>query len=243
LPLINEVEKYSDKKYDINNYFIENFEQKEINHCFRVIADHMRAVVFAMSDGAIASNNGRGSIIRKLIRRSMVCCKKLNISDCNILISVAQKVSEIMKDYYSYLLNEIDNVCEILRKEIDLFNKTLEKGYKLFSDAINNKVKLDGEVIFKLVDTFGFPFDTIKDLASQKNIEVDEVGFNKKLELHKEISRANLEIKGMSKQAEGLINFTKESSFLYDETEIDNVQVIGLFDENFDAIESFNNEG
>jgi len=239
LPIIKKVEELSSgAKYDMNAYFTDSLEQKEINHSYRVIADHMRAVTFAVADGAIPSNTGRGSILRKLIRRSMVCAKKLGISKPDLLIYVSQAVMDNMKDYYSYLQDEKENVFKILDTEQKLFERTLEKGYKLLEKSLQDKSTISGKTIFELVDTYGIPFDIIKDIAQQKKIDLDEIGYNKEFEKHQEISRANLEIKGMAKQSEGLINYTDDSEFLYDKDSIQNAKVIGLFDTNFNRVKS-----
>jgi alanyl-tRNA synthetase len=226
-------------KYDMNAYFTKDPIQVETNHSFRVIADHLRAVIFAIADGASPSNNGRGSIIRKLIRRIMVCSRKIGIK--NIFKSeLIDTVIKTVEDFYSYLNNEKEKVLSILIKEENNFAITLEKGYKLFENIISKNAVLDAETAFKLVDTYGFPFDIIKDLAEQKNIKIDETGFEAKFKKHQEISRANLEIKGMASQAPGLINFTKEANFEYYKDNIKDAQIIGIFDENFDPISTSN---
>ncbi len=180
LRLLTDLELLGKQKYDPNAFFSNNYEQNEINKCYRIIADHIKANVFAIGDGAAPSNKERGSVLRRLIRRSMVCARKLNLNKEFITVA-ANIIIDEFKDYFPTLKENKTQIIETLEKERKLFESTLESGYKLFENEINGKNKLDGEVVFKLVDTYGFPFELIKALCEQNKVKLDETDFFNRL--------------------------------------------------------------
>jgi alanyl-tRNA synthetase len=239
--IINALQEISPLKYDAKAYFNGSQEQKEINRCYRVIADHIKANVFAIADGAVPNNKERGSILRRLIRRSMVCARKLKLNK-EFLVTATNAIVEQFKDFYPYLVTFKQQIIEVLEKERKSFEITLDRGFKLFENEINGKNTIDTEVLFKLVDTYGFPYELIKELCVENSVKIDEVAYASRLELHRKISRANLEVKGMSTQATDLINLTVKSKFIYDELELKNSKIIAMFDTNFKQIKSSKNE-
>ncbi|GMO15784.1 MAG: alanine--tRNA ligase [Mycoplasmoidaceae bacterium] len=232
LKIINGLETLGKKKYNPDAYFTNDYEQKEINKNYRIIADHIKANVFAIGDGAVPSSKERGSVLRRLIRRSMVCARKLKLKKEFMIITTNIIVNEF-GNFFPNIKTNKENIIEVLEKERKLFENTLEGGYKLFENEIKNKNEIDGDVAFKLVDTYGFPFELIKEICEQNNVKLDQIGFINKLSKHKEISKANVNNVGMESQMSDLINFKDESEFIYEKTELSNQTIIGMFDKNF----------
>jgi alanyl-tRNA synthetase len=160
----------------------------------------------------------------------MVYGQKINVQN-GFVTTIALSVIENMKGFYPYLIEQSSNIIDILNKEVSLFENTLGKGYKLFNESLNNSNILDGKTVFHLVDTYGFPFEIIKELASQRNVKVDDESFFKHLAAHKEISKSNTNVVGMDKQNIDLIEFTIPSTFDYDNLSLHNSKIIGMFDQ------------
>lgn len=186
LPLIDATEKMSDnKKYDDN-------EQDDIS--FKVIADHARAISFAIGDGALPSNEGRGYVIRRLIRRAVMHGQKLGIEG-SFLTQLVPVVGNIMKDYYPEVLEQAEYISKIVRSEEERFNETLKDGLQLLNNLIETtraekKSELSGAGVFKLYDTYGFPFELTKEYAEDEGLSVDQEGFNAEMQQQKERARA-----------------------------------------------------
>ena len=217
LPLIKETEKYAKVKYVEGNYTP-----------YRVIADHIRAVTFATSDGEIFSNEGRGYVLRRLLRRASRFALKLGIND-PFLYKLVHVVIEKYKDFYPELVSNENHVTNLVRDEEEKFLKTLVKGEALLREYIKDTKVLKGDLAFKLYDTFGFPLDLTKDICKENGVLVDEEGFEKEMERQKERARnARNDEQSMHKQSKDLLEFIEPSSFDYDDTPID-AKVIGLF--------------
>jgi alanyl-tRNA synthetase len=240
IPIMQAIGTLTSQRYDPNAYFGKNIGQIQINRDFKIIADHLKACTFAIADGAIPSNKDRGSVLRRLIRRAMISARKLTIKT-SFSAAVVQSIVKVMQQYYPYLKENQDRIIQIITKEEALFNQTLEHGFKLFDEIITQK-KLHIDNIFKLVDTYGFPFELIAELAQERGIEIDEKAYERKLQAHQNISRANLETKGMASQNENLINFTKPSTFDYDKIN-NNAEVIALFDKEFTPVNTLSTNG
>jgi alanyl-tRNA synthetase len=231
IKIIHSLESISKFKYDSYAYFNRDLSQLEINKNFKIITDHIKANVFAIADGALPSNKDRGSVLRRLIRRSMVCARKLQMSS-DFIIVCATSIINTYKEIFNNLDTNKEIIISVLESERMLFDNTIEVGYKLFESKIAGKNTLDGETTFKLVDTYGFPFELIKELCEQNNINVDVNEFFNRLQKHKEISKANISV-GMETQKIDLLEFTDVSEFLYDKQELDNVKIIAMFNESF----------
>jgi alanyl-tRNA synthetase len=240
VPIIKIIQTLTAKQYQQNAFFTKDAKQLLINRDFKIIADHIKACTFAIADGALPSNKERGSVLRRLIRRSMISARRLQIND-KFSAKVADEVIEVMNQYYPYLSKQRTHIHNILNKEEALFSETLEHGFKLFENAIKqNQLSIDN--IFKLVDTYGFPFEIIVELANERNIKIDEAAYQKKMFEHQNISRGNFETKGMILQNQTLVQFTENSTFDYDKL-VDTAKIIGLFDLNFHPVTINNNEG
>lgn len=158
----------------------------------RIIADHIRTSVFIAADnsGIKPSNTDQGYILRRLIRRAIRHAKKLNIDiNSNWEEQIAEKIIKKYKAYYHELKDNEEIVIHVLKDEKDKFNKTLEKGLKEFEKIASRTSAMDGTTAFHLYDTYGFPIELTIELAEERNITVDEKGFQEKMKEHQEKSR------------------------------------------------------
>lgn len=174
---------------DLDLEFIEPEQVKPI----RIITDHMRASVFILAENVAPSNVEQGYVLRRLIRRAIRYGKQLGIKE-----AFTQRVAEIviaeMGGFYPELRKNRDFIMEQLAQEEEKFDKTLENGLKKF-EKVSVGGKVSGEEAFILFSTYGFPFEITKDLAQEKNIEIDEEGFNAEFAKHQETSRKGAEQK------------------------------------------------
>lgn len=218
LPIINHIEKISNIKYT---------GQKE----FKIIADHIRALTFTISDGAVLSNEGRGYVLRRLLRRSLKAGLKLNLNK-PFLHLLVDDVVDIMGDYYTEIKANIEIVKNIIKKEEEKFLETLEAGEKEFFKAIKDTKVLSGEMAFKLYDTYGFPIELTIEYSEENNVKVDIEGYKIELNNQKEKSRANRhEVNSMKSQKEYFLNYKDQSKFIGYETLESTSKVIKVFDE------------
>ncbi len=170
-PLIKEIEKLTNKKYGQN--------KRE----FRIIADHIKAAIFIISDGISPSNKEQGYVLRRLIRRAIVYAKKFNLE------KFTPKLAEqVFKIYDDYKFNK-KQILDELQKEEEKFNLTLEKGLNLFQKIIKNKQQISGKESFLLFQSYGFPIEMTLELAKENKIKISQKGFQKELEKHQKLSR------------------------------------------------------
>ena len=198
---------------------------------FRVIADHIRTCVFALSDGATFSNEGRGYVLRRVLRRAMRYARNIGIEK-PFLYKIVDVVCENMHDFYPYLMEKKDFVKKLILKEEESFIQTLANGERLLNNELNN-VKdgiLSGEVIFKLYDTYGFPKEMTIESAEEKGIKCDIKGFEKCMEKQKEMARnARDNDESMHNQSEDLLNLKVDFTFTGYDKNADHSKVIALF--------------
>lgn len=222
MPIIAEVENLTNVKY-IGQM------------AFKVIADHVRSVTFAVSDGAVLSNEGRGYVLRRILRRAVRYGKKLGMNE-PFLYKLVKVVSNYMSDYYPYLLETCDDVSRIVKQEEEKFLTTLESGEKRLVDYINNATDkiIPGDIAFLLYDTFGFPFELTLEVSDEFGFKVDEKGFIDQLQKQKERARSSRnDDQSMNAQNEDMINFKKESIFV-GYKELDTIaNVIGIFKDGY----------
>lgn len=180
--IIEAIEKISGKSYDDNEVSM------------RIIADHIRTSVFISADyaGIKPSNTDQGYILRRLIRRAIRHAKKLEIdTNTDWILPIALEVIKKYEDYYEEIKENKNIVLDVLKNESVKFNRTLEKGLREFDKLIN---RLDTKVIdkdnaFKLYDTYGFPIELTEEMAREKGLTVDVLGFQEKFKAHQELSR------------------------------------------------------
>lgn len=165
----------------------------------RIIADHLRASIFMIIDGVRPSNVEQGYVLRRLLRRVIRHMRKVEI-DPSEISTLVEKFVEIMAEMYPEVPVNKETIVEVIKEEKDKFVKTLEHGEKEFSKnaektKAEGKEKLDGEVVFRLYDTFGFPPEMTAELAEEKGLKVDMKEFEELFKKHQEISRAGSEAK------------------------------------------------
>ncbi len=193
LPIIDSVCDLTGKEYPAGD---------EDDVSARVIADHVRAATFLISDGVTPANDGRGYVLRRLIRRAFRRGNLLGIEK-PFLFKLVGLVSDIMKDAYPELLASAHYVSRVCLAEEERFSNTLASGIRYFDQAVRETVEkglgaIPGNAVFKLYDTFGFPLDLSVELAGEKGLAVDEPGFARELEEQR--NRARLSWKGEAKQ-------------------------------------------
>ncbi len=153
------------------------------NKSLRVVADHIRSCGFLVCDGVMPSNEGRGYVLRRIIRRAVRHGYQLGAKDIFFYKLVAALVKE-MGEFYSELADQQPVIEKVLRVEEEQFSKTLERGMNMLNDALSalEGDTIPGEVVFKLYDTYGFPVDLTNDVAREHNVKIDEAGFEKAME-------------------------------------------------------------
>ena len=160
----------------------------------RLITDHIRSCTFMISDGIMPSNEGRGYVLRRLLRRAARHGRMLGIKD-TFLANLANTVIELSKDGYPELEEKKEMILKVLTEEENKFNKTIDQGLSILSDiegklAENGEKTISGEDAFRLYDTYGFPLDLTKEIIEEKGFNVDEDGFNKAMEAQRKQARA-----------------------------------------------------
>jgi alanyl-tRNA synthetase len=158
----------------------------EADRAHRVITDHMRGSTFLIAEGVVPSNEGRGYVLRRLIRRSVVQAQRIGLADIWRITGV---VADQMGPWYPEVAENRDRVAEIVRAEEARFAKTLERGLRLFEELAADGA-IQGEEAFKLHDTYGFPLELTRELARERGLAVDEEGFTRLMAEQRERSRA-----------------------------------------------------
>ncbi|GMS48658.1 alanine--tRNA ligase [Enterococcus gallinarum] len=169
-------------------------ESKATDISFKVIADHIRALSFAIGDGALPSNEGRGYVLRRLLRRAVMHGKKLGI-DSAFLYKLVPIVGKIMESYYPEVLAQQVFIEKVIRNEEERFHETINEGLEILNQVIA-KVKADGQEtlagadIFKLYDTYGFPVELTEEVAQDEGLKVDHAGFEKEMDAQRARARS-----------------------------------------------------
>ena len=181
------LQKTSDNyKTDIFNNIIESIaetlnEKNLLNPSLRVIADHLRSSVFLISDGVNPSNEGRGYVLRRIIRRALTHAYKINNEKDFSFADIFDTLGESLLETYPEVKKNKTVILQELKSEEDQFRETLKQGMRLLEEEIKNSKKtiLPGELIFKLYDTYGFPVDLTRDLAQENDLSLDLSGYEK----------------------------------------------------------------
>jgi len=184
---------------------------------FKIIADHIRAITLALSDGACFENVGRGYVLRRLLRRSVRFGKHLGLTE-PFMYKIVSDVVDVMKNAYPYLKEKRPIVETIVLDEEKLFLKTLDAGEKRLKELVNNSndKTISGEEAFKLYDTYGFPFELTLEYLTELGYSVSKKEFDKYMEIQKELSKKNSKNKSaMASQKKVLLDFKDDSQFVY----------------------------
>ena len=203
-PIIKHIEELVGFSYD---------GQKE----FKIIADHIRAITFALADGAFFDNNGRGYVLRRLLRRSVRYGKNLGLEG-PFLYKLVSEVVETMKDAYPYLTDAWVKVETLVLEEEKLFLKTLEAGERRLKELVEESIDgtISGEDAFRLYDTYGFPFELTEEYLTELGYKVSKEEFDKYMNIQKELAKKNAKNKSaMASQKKVLLDFKEESQFVY----------------------------
>ena len=218
-PLIDAIGSYTKKSY------------LDETMAYRVIADHIRTVVFALSDGALFSNEGRGYVLRRLLRRAVRYGMKLEIQDL-FLKDLVGVVIKTMGDFYHELAPQQSLVEALIEAEEKRFKATLHSGEALLLDKLKHLKEplLDGVSAFTLYDTYGFPLELTQEIAQEHQVEVDVVGFDQQMKAQQERARkARVDQESMAIQSEDLLKFMEPSQFIgYDRYQSQST-IIGIF--------------
>ena len=195
--IIRHIERHSGKAYGAN-------EKDSVS--MRVIADHCRAVTFLICDGALPSNEGRGYVLRRIMRRAARHAKMLGVHE-PLLCRMVEAVREMMGDAYPELAEREDYIKKVILAEEQRFNETLDRGLGILNDEVTalrsaGKSIIPGDVLFKLYDTFGFPVDLTEDIVRSEGFTVDESGFEACMEKQRELGREHWKGSGAAGIAE-----------------------------------------
>lgn len=236
LEIISEIERLAEIKYK---------EDKKADVSIRVIADHAKAMTFLVADGVIPSNEKRGYVLRRLIRRAYRHGKLLGIKG-EFLTNIIDKVIDTYKVEYEELATNREKIKESIKDEEDRFQKTIDQGLERLEDLISdmeeeNKDVLNGEEAFKLYDTYGFPLDLTKEILEEKNLKVDEEVFNEQMNIQKQTARqARKKDAGWSLDNLNTDGIRKTDFVGYDDLDVDG-KILNIFVEN-NQVSSINEE-
>ncbi|RAN70223.1 alanine--tRNA ligase [Bacillus sp. SRB_8] len=186
MPMIGATESISGEKYRNGDL--------EKDMAFKVIADHIRTVTFAVGDGALPSNEGRGYVLRRLLRRAVRYSKKLNINR-PFMFELVPVVGEVMKDFYPEVLEKKDFIAKVVKNEEERFHETLHDGESILAEVIakakeEKTTVISGVDAFRLYDTYGFPIELTEEYAEEAGMTVDQAGFENEMEKQRERARA-----------------------------------------------------
>ncbi|WP_373892892.1 alanine--tRNA ligase [Virgibacillus natechei] len=216
MPIIRKTENLASTTYG---------KEEETDTAFKVIADHIRTVSFAIADGAVPSNEGRGYVLRRLLRRAVRFAKEIGIEK-PFMYELVQTVGEIMKDFYPEVLKQKEFVENIVKVEEERFHETLNDGLEILTSIMEKEKRkgstvFPGVEIFRLYDTYGFPKELTEEYVEQQGFSIDEEGFNAEMEKQRERARsARQKVDSMQVQEGILSEIDVESTFIgYDQLE------------------------
>ncbi len=235
MPLIEEVAKISGKEYIYDE-----------GASFRVIADHIRSVTFLLSQGVNFSNEGRGYVLRRILRRAVRHGYLLGIRE-PFLYKLVDTLGNIMGEQYPYIIEKAPQTKEAIRLEEERFLRTISEGLEIFNEELKKSTKrFSGDVAFKLYDTHGFPLDLTQDMLKDKGLEVDIDRFEELMKQQREKAKAAWKGSGdeaVSGDFKALLEKYGENEFTgYDETKRTS-KILALLDSNFKEVDSLESEG
>ncbi len=179
-PIIAAVEQVSGKSYD----------NPDDTYAIRVVAEHGRSVTFLIADGVVPGNEGRGYVLRRVVRRAIRYARRLGIEG-NFLGEIADATIEKMGHVYPELVNNRDFILTVLRLEEERFQQAFQNGYNMLTDALEGVDVLDGSTMFRLWDTYGFPVEMTQEIAAEQSVAVDTEGFEREMEAQRQRGRAS----------------------------------------------------
>ena len=210
IPIIQKTEEISGKKYG---------EDADMDMAFKVIADHIRTVAFAIGDGALPSNEGRGYVLRRLLRRAVRYAKKLGVEK-PFLFELVSVVGDIMKNFYPEVNDKQDFIIRVMKLEEERFHETLHDGLAILSSVVEKQkaaghTEIPGEDAFRLYDTYGFPVELTEEYAEEEGMAIDHKGFEAAMQAQRDRARkARQNVNSMQTQSEVLGNIKEASEFI-----------------------------
>ncbi|MGE6259504.1 alanine--tRNA ligase [Heyndrickxia sporothermodurans] len=207
MPIIQETEKLSGVNYRTNI-------EKDV--AFKVIADHIRTVSFAVSDGALPSNEGRGYVLRRLLRRAVRYAKAININE-PFMYKLVPVVAKVMIDFYPQVKDNAEFIQKVVKNEEERFHETLHEGLAILTSVIKKAKEeksgiISGEDVFRLYDTYGFPIELTEEYAEEEGLKVDHNGFEKEMENQRERARKARQDVGSMQVQGGILGDIKVAS-------------------------------
>ncbi len=211
MPLIQYCEELTSKPYEKG---VEGFP-------FRVVADHARACTFLIADGVMPSNEGRGYVLRRILRRAVRLGKTVGLNE-PFLYKFSAKIAEIMGEDYPEVIEKLSFIQSVIEAEEERFYQTLQDGLRKVSQTIDilkeeGKTEIDGDSAFLFYDTYGFPIDLTKDIAEENAMTVDLVGFDHAMEKQRQMSknaRANFDVKALANVVKESFSSEKATEFV-----------------------------
>ncbi|MFO7888560.1 MAG: alanine--tRNA ligase [Eubacteriales bacterium] len=238
--LIKELEKLSNSKYNLN---------KDLDISFRIISDHIRAVTFLIADGVMPSNEGRGYVLRRLLRRASRHCKLLGIKG-NKLKGLSKLVVKLWQEPYPELKESKDNIGRTIEIEEEKFQQTINQGLNILNEYIekaekNGKDNISGEITFKLYDTYGFPYELTEEILQEKNLKTNRDEFDKFMKIQREEARkARNNAKGSTWDSSNIIvKDIPNTDFRGYQEQLLNTKVKALFDEKGRSVDTLTSKG
>ncbi|MCF6138044.1 alanine--tRNA ligase [Pseudalkalibacillus berkeleyi] len=214
MPMIEATEKLSGVKYGTS---------KELDTAFKVVADHIRTVSFAVADGALPSNEGRGYVLRRLVRRAIRFAKQLDISK-PFMFELVPVVADVMKDFYPNVQENTDFIQKVVKNEEERFHETINDGLAILSEMIKKakgkgQSELSGSDAFKLYDTYGFPYELTEEYLEEEGMTVNVEQFKVEMEAQRDRARSARQDSGsMQVQTSVLSDIDVDSTFIgYDQ--------------------------
>lgn len=227
MPIIHQTETYTSEKYG---------KDKEKDVAFKVIADHIRTVTFAIGDGALPSNEGRGYVLRRLLRRAVRYAKQLQIEK-PFMYQLVPTVGEIMQSFYPEVSEKQAFIQKVIRTEEERFHETLHDGLAILNEILEKQQEkvVSGEDAFRLYDTYGFPFELTEEYAEEKGFTVDAEGFEQEMEKQRTRARlARADVDSMHVQGGVLGDIHEASSFVgYDQFQTESEVTVIVSDDEF----------
>ncbi|MBT2215106.1 alanine--tRNA ligase [Virgibacillus dakarensis] len=210
MPIINKIEELANIPYG---------KAEASDTAYKVIADHIRTVAFAIGDNALPSNEGRGYVLRRLLRRAVRFAKQIGI-DKPFMYKLVATVGKIMKDFYPEVLQQKDYIETVIKTEEERFHETLHDGLEILTAIIqkekeNGSTVFPGKEVFRLYDTYGFPKELTEEYVEEEGFTIDEAGFQEEMDGQRERARnARQKADSMQVQDEMLSKIDVESEFV-----------------------------
>jgi alanyl-tRNA synthetase len=225
IPIIRATEQISNEVYRQNN-------EKDVS--FKVIADHVRTVSFAISDGALPSNEGRGYVLRRLLRRAVRYAKQININR-PFMYELVPVVAEIMVDFYPEVKTKTEFIQKVIKNEEERFHETLNEGLAILSEVIKvqkgkGSEMIPGNDVFRLYDTYGFPVELTEEYAEEEGMKVDHNGFEQEMGRQRDRARAAIQKVDSMQVQGGMLGEIKDASEFvgYNQLTVEDASVLVL---------------